>query len=314
MEAPPISIYKYMGPDIAHRFLQEDGTCSLKLSYLKDYNDPFEFFLTINYDQSSEVLAFYNEIISMVTQQPVTCFSKSPLSTPMWAHYASNSEGFAIQINEQGLAEWIISEKKAFATFGDIDYQDNPHELQEILDRAFYISKPRHIGWLRDAVASAAYFTKQTCWSYEMERRLIVSKDVVTSINENLSLLYFPAKFVTAIIAGAKTSNETRTKLIEISNEIGCQYYEKRIGRSTTTPFFINKNNETYTFQSGHLQHHSSSCDNCLEPSSTKVCAWCNITPQDETNAAVRNSFRMLHSAGILEQYLEGFNNVGRAE
>ncbi|WPO00633.1 hypothetical protein [Pseudomonas sp. MUP55] len=100
-----LNLYKYMGPEIADKFLLPDGNCSLKFSYLKDYNDPFEFFLTIDYNQGPEILAYYNEMISMVTQQPVTCFSKSPLITPMWAHYASNSQGFLAEINEPALDE-----------------------------------------------------------------------------------------------------------------------------------------------------------------------------------------------------------------
>lgn len=309
------NLYKYMGPEIADKFLLQNGSCSLKLSYLKDYNDPFEFFLTIDYNQGPEALAYYNEMISMVTQQPVTCFSKSPLITPMWAHYASNSQGFVAEINEAALDEWLTS-NNSDPSFGDIDYRNTPHEgMQGLLDRAFVISKPRYIGWLQQAIGSTAYFTKQTCWSYEQERRLIVDEENIEKINEALLLIYFPAKFVTSLIVGAKAPQTLKNKIKDISELIGCKYYEKRIGKSSTTPFFLDSQNNTYVFNNKEIVLHSERCDSCKEPktnSDSKLCSWCSINEFHEKDAAHRNSFRMLHHAGILEQYIEKFIEIGK--
>lgn len=309
------NLYKYMGPGIAETLLLENGSCSLKLSYLKDYNDPFEFFLTIDYNQGPEIPAYYNEMISMVTQQPVTCFSKSPLITPMWAHYASNSQGFVAEINEAALDEWLKS-KKSDPSFGDIDYRDTPHEgMQGMLERAYVLSKPRHIGWLQQSIGSTAYFTKQTCWSYEQERRLVIDEKNIKKINENLILLYFPANIITSLVVGAKATQELKDKIKKISNTIGCNYYEKRIGRSSTTPFFLDSENRTYIFNNEEIVLHSERCDSCKEPKTnadSKLCSWCSIDESHEKNAAFRNSFRMLQHAGILEQYIETFQSIGR--
>lgn len=309
------NLYKYMGPEIADKFLLSNGDCSLKLSYLKDYNDPFEFFLTIDYNQGPEILAYYNEMISMVTQQPVTCFSKSPLITPMWAHYASNSQGFVAEINEAALEEWLTS-KKSDPSFGDIDYRDTPDEgMQDLLGRAYVISKPRYIGWLQQAIGSAAYYTKQTCWSYEQERRLIINERHIEKINETLALLYFPKELVTALIVGAKSPQTLKDKIKEISELIGCNYYEKRIGKSSTTPFFLDSQNNTYIFNNKEIVLHRERCDSCKEPKihpDSKLCSWCSINESHEIDAARRNAFRMLHRAGILEQYIEKFIEIGK--
>lgn len=303
-----------MGPDIADRFLVENNKCSLKLSYLKDYNDPFEFFLTIDYNQPPEILAFYNEIISMVTQHPVTCFSKSPVSTPMWAHYAANSQGFVAEFDEEKLSEWLDSHE-AGSDFGDIDYQDTPHQhMQETLLKAHYIGKYRHVTWLWQAVTTAAYYTKQNCWNYEQERRLVTSETLTTKINANLSLLLVPSEFVKSLIVGAKASDETKSKIRQLCIDLNCNYYEKRIGRSSTTPFFVNANNMTFTFKDGEIAEHLDSCTSCLEPKlgrDSEKCSWCNITPYDEEEAAHKNAFRLLDRAGILEGYLERFMQVG---
>ncbi len=312
----PKNLYKYMGPDIASRFLIGSDKCSLKLSYLKDYNDPFEFFLTIDYQQEPEILAYYNEIIAMVTQHPVTCFSKTPISTPMWAHYAANSQGFVAEINEEALNEWL-AEQGEDASFGDINYQDAPNDaMQDMLYRAYVVCKPRHVGWLWQAVGGAAYFTKQTCWGYEQERRLIVTEKTTTKINENLALLYFPAHCVTSLIAGSKASKETKDQVKEIANTIGCNYFEKQIGRSSTNPFLLDNQGNTHIFSGDRIISQLERCEKCKEPktnSNSKLCSWCNINSHHEKNAARRNSFRMLNNAGILEGYLERFVEIGRS-
>ncbi|CAM3211743.1 DUF2971 domain-containing protein [Pseudomonas plecoglossicida] len=314
MEAPK-NLYKYMGPDISNRFLVDGERCTIKLSYLKDYNDPFEFFLTIDYNQEPEILAYYNEIISMVTQQPVTCFSKSPISTPMWAHYASNSQGFVAEINETALNQWLDSQE-ADPSFGDIDYRDTPSEgILNLLQQAYVTCKPRHTGWLWQSVGARAYFTKQTCWSYEQERRLITSKKVASKINDNLSLLYFPSNCVTAIIAGAKASNETKETLKEVAKSANCKYFEMHIGKSSTSPFLLDSTNNTHVFQNGGITPHPENCDNCKEPKTnqaSKLCSWCNINERHENNAASRNAFRTLNNAGILDMYLDRFLEIGK--
>lgn len=304
-----------MGPEIAEKLLIANGDCSLKLSYLKDYNDPFEFFLTIDYNQAPETLAYYDEMISMVTQAPVTCFSKSPLITPMWAHYASNSQGFVAEINEAALEEWLKS-KGSDPSFGDINYRDTPHEgMQHMLERAYVTSKPRHVGWLQQAIGSTAYYTKQTCWNYEQERRLVIDEKNIKKINDSLILIYFPANLITSLIVGAKASQELKDKVKEISEIIGCSYYEKRIGKSSTTPFFLDNNQKTYIFNNGTIVPHTGRCDSCKEPKAnteSKLCSWCSINESHKNNAASRNSFRMLHNAGILEQYIERFREIGK--
>lgn len=309
------NLYKYMGPEIADKLLLPNGNCSLKFSYLKDYNDPFEFFLTIDYNQGPEILAYYNEMISMVTQQPVTCFSKSPLITPMWAHYASNSQGFLAEINEAAFDEWLKS-KGSDPSFGDIDYRETPREgMQGMLDRAYVLSKPRHIGWLQQAIGSTAYYTKQTCWSYEQERRLILDEESIERINENFMLLYFPSNLITSLVVGAKASQDLKNKIKEISVSIGCNYYEKHIGKSSTTPFFLDSKCHTHIFDGKEIVLHNERCNSCKEPKASinsKICSWCSINESHEENAAHRNSFRMLAHAGILEQYIANFRDIGR--
>lgn len=71
----------------------------------KNYNDPFELFLSVNVkDADVEDIAYYLEILGEIPQMPTSCFSKRPDVVPMWAHYGRNHAGYAIEIEEAALA------------------------------------------------------------------------------------------------------------------------------------------------------------------------------------------------------------------
>ncbi|CAI1923231.1 Protein of uncharacterised function (DUF2971) [Serratia fonticola] len=311
------SLYKYMGADIADVLLMDDNHFSIKFSHLKDYNDPYEFFLTISYQRPAAELAFYNEMIGMVLQQPVTCFAKSPAIIPMWAHYANNSTGFSLEIDEDKLKQHILnagySDSSALV---DVEYRDVPIDgINETLDRAYHICKPRYIGFLQRYIRYSAYSVKKTCWSYEQERRFIIDEDALTKINANLMVLAAPTDCIKSIIIGAKATPGLKRKLADISDKIGCQRYEMVIGKSTTEPFMIDPHQKTYRFDGENIAFQPYACQKCHEPvdAGVKQCAWCSITEIDQAEAAHRNSFRMLGEAGILDDYLESFQAIGQA-
>jgi hypothetical protein len=83
-------IYKYVGSSNLNNVLASAEQVTLKCSYPKDFNDPYELFLTINFNEKPDALAFYSEVIGDLPQLPTTCFSRSPSVIPMWAHYAQN--------------------------------------------------------------------------------------------------------------------------------------------------------------------------------------------------------------------------------
>jgi hypothetical protein len=150
------NLYKYMGADIADVLLMDDDHFSIKLSHLKDYNDPYEFFLTISYQRPAAELAFYNKMIAMVLQQPVTCFAKSPVIIPMWAHYANNPTGFSLEIDEGKLEKHIINSGYSdISGLIDVEYRDVPIDgINEMLERAYQICKPRYIGFCKNIFAT----------------------------------------------------------------------------------------------------------------------------------------------------------------
>ncbi|HEY9274435.1 DUF2971 domain-containing protein [Achromobacter sp.] len=301
------NIYKYAGPDTIDLIMKDDGVATLKCSYPKDFNDPFELFLTIDYRTEPEFLAYYEEVIGEIPQLPTTCFSRSPAVTPMWAHYANNLQGFAIQFDESALERGVPN-----SGFGNVSYLREPSKgLSDLLERAYVLQKPRYIAWLQQGVFQTAYYSKAEYWSYENERRMLVEQSEVRSIGNTL-LLDTPRGCVTGLIAGPRASQELRRKLQEKAAVFECNYYEMKIGRSSITPFFVDASSAVYNFDGQSLAISSSLCDVCQEPqrSGTTTCSWCKISKTHRDDAAGRNTYRMLAHYGILNDYLDGVRRI----
>lgn len=308
------NLYKFMGADIVDKLMMDETHIGIKFSHLHEYNDPYEFFLTIDFNRGSDELAFYNEMISMLTRQPATCFTKSPVISPMWAHYAGNSSGFVIEINEEKFKGYLNGigylEKCAIA---DVEYKSTPDKgIEDVLARAFHISKPRYIYWLSSYIKSAAYLTKQTCWSYEQERRVIIDEKALTKPNDWLMLLPVPISCITGIIVGHKSNDELKQKVQAIAKKAKCRYFEMVIGKTTTTPFLLSKHRKSHHFIDGKIEAVSRQCKQCYEPLEfeSKICGWCGITQHDVEMAEFRNSFRMIASYGGLEKYIATMDSI----
>lgn len=50
------NIYKYAAPDVLDIILKDGGVAALKCSYPRDFNDPYELFLTIDYRTTPDLL------------------------------------------------------------------------------------------------------------------------------------------------------------------------------------------------------------------------------------------------------------------
>jgi len=304
-------LYKYVAPDDLDKVFPINGKCSLKCSYPKDFNDPYELFLTIDYNQRPDVLAFYREAIGQIPQYPTTCFSKSPDVVPMWAHYAFNHQGFIIEIDEEKLSAAFPE-----ASFGDIDYRDTPNEqILEFLYRANATCKPRHIYFLQRAVWNAAYFTKSTLWSYEQEKRIVAHDDDIDNIN-NLMLIRIPIECVTALIVGYKATEKNKLDIAAIAKQLCCSYYEMLVGRSSLKPYFVSPNKAVHSFVDGVITTNDNLCKTCKEPitKGNTHCAWCSISQNHEVKAAERNFLRKLSEMDMLDKYYKDMERISKGQ
>jgi len=305
-----MKLYKYFSPDIINKVFSIDKYATFKCNYPKDFNDPYELFLTIDYYERPEMLAYYSEVIGELPQIPTTCFSISPSIIPMWSHYAQNLQGFVIEIDEEKLALHFPK-----SNFGNVDYQDKPTDsVKESLYRAYGTLKGRHLYFLRQEVFGTAYFTKSKCWSYELERRMVINPEETRNSN-GLMLIDIPIECISALICGPRTNAETRQLLNEAAKNINCSYFEMKIGRSSSTPFFIDSTGTSYVFVEGALSEPLKYCANCKEPLYTdaKKCSWCMIGESHKVAAAERNTFRIYDQFGLLEQYIASMENIGHS-
>nr|WP_282097541.1 DUF2971 domain-containing protein [Luteibacter sp. SG786] len=225
----------------------------------------------------------------------------------MWAHYGANASGFVLEFEESMLLEAFPNSK-----IDDVQYQDDASpDLTEMLYRAHVIGKPRYTYFLRGGVFQAAYFTKTTCWSYEAERRMVASDSEVRKAG-GLQILDVPADCITAVIAGAKASTDLLQMLSETANSYGCSFYRQRIGRTSISPYFLDRGGRAYIFDGSRMSPASASCRSCSEPlkSGHEVCSWCQITDDQRYSAAARNPYRMLDRIGRLESYIASMDKI----
>jgi len=159
-----MKLYKYIGPDVLELVFSEAGYVRFKCTYPKDYDDPYELFLTIDPNEMEpEIVAYYQEILGKIPQLPTTCFSKLPNVIPMWTHYARNLKGFVIEVDETTLRKIIPD-----ISIGDVDYKKEANVVDlDLLRLANETGKPRHTYFLQRAAFSSAYFTKNICWRFE---------------------------------------------------------------------------------------------------------------------------------------------------
>lgn len=302
-------LYKYIGPATLDKVFSKPEHFTMKCSLPKNFNDPYELFLTLDFNEQPDVLAYYADVVGELPQLPTTCFSRSPAVVPMWSHYAQNLEGFAIELDKEGLSEAFPESR-----FGDVDYMDAPRAgLTSLLHQAFVTQKPRHVHFLRSGVFSSAYYTKTTCWSYENEHRMLIDKKEVREV-DGMLFMDAPNSCMTSIIAGPRASTELLEKLRAKATEIGCNFFQLKIGRSSATPYFIGEDDKCYVYKNGALATADHACRQCKEPSAPDVeeCSWCRIDDSHRQHAARRNPYRMLAHYGLLDSYIEGVTKIDR--
>lgn len=302
-------IFKYFSSGVVEHVFARDGHVGVKCSLPQDYNDPFELFLGVDLDQGSDLLATYKEVVQNIPSLLTTCFSRSPVVAPMWAHYAENHEGFLI-----GFETAAMEDHFGDLMVRDITYRDGPSEdLVQFARMAAFRCKPRDGMALRDAVFYHGYFSKYSEWGYEQEARIINLEDYVEDVKGN-KILHIPASCVSEIICGNKASGDVVAALSEFAGELEADFYVEKIGLSYPKPYLVTETDDVRVFADGAISSPVAVCGECAEPLKERgtLCPWCAIGEDDEEIAASTNPFRILDGHGLLEGYLESYPRAGR--
>ena len=304
-----MSLYKYVDPRFLDRALTDDGKVCLKFEHPKNYNDPLELFLTLRGQESEPfVIAYYKTILGEIPQLPTTFFSKRPDVIPMWAHYAKEHTGFALEINEEALCDNI-----SIGYIEDVEYVDESGIAEwGSINFAATTKKPRHTHFVQTAAFKNAYFTKNRCWTYELERRLVIDPGMFP--DEKIMVLQLPPECLRGIIAGISTNDVQREKLRFVAKEFACSYYEMRIGRSSCIPYFSDEEGNSYVFDKSEIKKADHVCRGCYEPfddCEIKYCQWCTIDDSDVKEAWQSNPFTLIDHLGLREKFNYGFSFQG---
>jgi hypothetical protein len=304
------NLYKYSPPVVLDLMFDRDDFCGIKCSYPKDYNDPYELFLSVDLKGSSDTLATYREVIRELPQYPTTCFSKAPTVPPMWAHYANNHTGFVLEFNADAIGKHF-----EHVSIRDVTYRDSPDpEIEYFLRRSAVTMKNRHAVWLQKLVLTEAYFSKFTSWQYEEECRLITSEDEIDEVSGNM-ILFVPTDCISKIIIGKNASKKLVERSAELAKKYGIEWLHSQIGKSNSLPFFTSEDGSTLTYREGEIAAAENTCGNCSEPidAEDELCPWCRITDEDEYVAARSNPLRVLDHFGMLEDYMRSVEAIERA-
>lgn len=309
-----MKLYKYGGSHLLDKAFQREGYIAIRCNRPDEYNDPFELFLTPDTAESSaDHIAYYLEILGELPQMPTTCFSRRPDVAPMWAHYGHGHRGIVIEFDED-----LISESIALGYVDDVVYEDvrKRFDMSQI-EWAATTLKPRHTYFAMTEAFRQAYFTKSHHWKYEEERRLVLFPEGVEEQN-GMMLLYLPLECVTSIALGPKISDSDATLANAICDTSDIDLYRTKIGRSTSTPYFINNDGATYEFDGDCVELSQHCCSGCKEPiedEEADLCNWCMIDEGDAHEAALVNPFRMAERYGIDPGYrfrFAGLAPIGR--
>jgi len=285
-----MKLYKYVPPGVVPKMFGDGETVLLKCSPPSEFNDPYELFLTVDFNIDPMLLAFYADLAGEIVQTPTACFSRAPDVVPMWAHYGSEGRGAVIEFDE-GCVRAAYPDVR----FGDIEYRDDADPaLTAALRHAAGTLKFRHAHQLQTAVLWAAYFTKSSVWSYERERRVVVPNGRYLQPGEGGRFLVIPRGCVTGLIVGPRASREVRDLLSLRAAEMGCAYYETVIGRLTTRPYYESATGP-YVFDGDLLVEAEHVCQGCGEPlgGAGDRCSWCSIGDVEREAAAADNPLRL---------------------
>lgn len=302
-------LFKYFSENLLQVVFVRSDHCGVKCSEPREYNDPYELFLGADLSIETGDLAAYRDIVQALPQYQTTCFSRSPVVSPMWAHYANNHTGFAL-----GFDEIYLKTHFGDAQLRDVEYREGPvPELAEFVKFAANRAKPRDANRLRGFAIHQAYFSKYTEWAYEQECRLTGLDSYVENVG-GTNVLFIPLVGVTAVIAGCRATDDTIAASKSLASANGLNWYRTRIGKSYPVPYLTDATSNTFVFDGSSIGPASKVCGNCQEPfnEGDMLCAWCRITDDHQWQAASRNPFRMLDYFGELENYLEGAYQIGR--
>jgi hypothetical protein len=300
-------LFKYVSNKSAKSALRTEGQFSLRFNLPKNYNDPYELFLNTDKPlETHEEISFYECFLRQLPEEAVSCFSKRPESVVMWAHYCDEGTGICLGIDETNLVNQF---EQAF--IDDVEYTAEPAMVSAYAVKyAVTTKKNRHTEQLMRMAMRAAYFRKRDDWSYEHERRLIVSQNVVPEIDGRM-IATFPATCLRFIIVGPKADSALVEHVVDWAVRSDISVLRMHYSRKRYQPFFTSDTN-SFEWRDGEFVSPEFRCDKCMEPiaQDARVCEWCHVSDEDKRLALISSQFALFRMYGLATGVPEPFDTL----
>lgn len=134
----------------------------------------------------------------------ILSLTANPISPPMWASYAGNSTGFALEFDaSHSFFNNRRSEKDEFYHLREVKYED------------------RAPGGTMLQMAPDVFIHKNKSWEYENEWRMLVPLEkadakFTTADGDEVSLFSFPAGAISGIVLGLNATEGTIKSILEV--------------------------------------------------------------------------------------------------
>lgn len=185
-------------------------------------NDPFEFEHCTLDSSSLEAQDYYR---GSTMELEIFCLTESPLNKLMWAHYASAYRGFCVEFS-------VLSSGNILPVIYDNELPDLSAYYQRFFenreDLSQHYSSCNNDEPSKDVLRlSYPLISKDLCWSYEKEFRIISS----SPLDGEKGHLYYAKDFslyISKIIVGAHCTREVVYELKKIVDAINRSRFNKQ--------------------------------------------------------------------------------------
>lgn len=220
----PGSLYKYFSipddSDEARKRFEQLKSGEIWFSKRSGLNDPFEFEHIALKGAQNDARQYY---LNKQQELEVCCFSALLYNKLMWSHYAAGYKGYCVEFR-------VESPERFYPVIYENEVPDLSQEYQRFYDmRNEMCANPSLVlnnYENRKVLLRINYplFSKDTCWSYEEEYRIL---DSSTVSNGELQQMTTNGLRVTKIIAGAFCTDLNFQRLKEVAGALNAKMFEE---------------------------------------------------------------------------------------
>ena len=200
-----------------------------------------EFYKNFSVQHSDDIANFLNNITNIISSPALNLYQTYNFenlgvlslttkldSSPMWAHYANNHTGVAIEFD---LNNAYFYDSNPQSQLSEVLYKDKLHSFSNLMDSIHYNN---------DLVQDICFFQKTIDWQYESEWRIVKNINKLEKREFANSYIYLdtiPTNLIKSVIFGIDSEISFKKDCIELlkNNEVSrnIKFYNIEINNDT---------------------------------------------------------------------------------